>query len=116
MFTRDEVLRAVDLHSQSYNLLRWLSTAISKGVIQFDRAHDYMDETAAAKEWIESHFLNLPPSCRPAIEQLELFARFFATYLTTSFDLVEKPGKQISSSCGCTAQSVRTSFQRLIFE
>ena len=101
MFSRDEVDQVVDLHRRSYNLLRWLSTAISKGIIQFDRAHDYMDEAAAAKEWIERHFLNLPRSCRPTIDYLEPFARFFATYLTTSFELVEKPGKQLTSSCGC---------------
>lgn len=101
MFKRDEVDQAVDLHCRSYNLLRWMSTAISKGIIQFDRAHDYMDEAAAAKEWIERHFLNLPPSCRPAIDHLEAFARFFATYLTTSFELVEKPGEKLTSSCSC---------------
>lgn len=93
---------AVDLHRRSYKLLRWLSTAISKGFIQFDRgAHDYLDEFAAAREWIERHFLNLPPSCRPALEQVEPFSRFFATYLTTSFDLVEKPQKRVASECGC---------------
>jgi hypothetical protein len=101
MLDRDEIHMAVDLHRRSYKLLRWLSTAMSKGFIQFDRAHDYLDEFAAAREWIERHFLNLPPSCRPALEQVEPFSRFFATYLTTSFDLVEKPLKRVASECGC---------------
>jgi hypothetical protein len=101
MLNRDEIYLAVDLHSRSYKLLRWLSTAISKGFIQFDSAHDYLDQVGAAKEWIQRHFLNLPPSCTPALEHLDPFAQFFATYLTTSFDLVEKPKKRVASTCGC---------------
>jgi hypothetical protein len=101
MLNRDEVVQAIDLHRRSYNLLRWLSTAISKGFIRFDRAHAYMDESEAAAEWIERHYLNLPPSCRPEHEQLKPFAQFFAAYLTTSFDLVKQPGGQVITSCGC---------------
>jgi hypothetical protein len=101
MLNRDEVRLAVDLQHRSYNLLRWLSTAMTKGFVRFDRAHDYLDEVGAAKEWIERHLLNLPPSCRPALEHLDPFAQFFATYLTTSFDLVEKPKKRVASACGC---------------
>lgn len=101
MFNREELRLAVDLHRRSYSLLRWLSTAISKGVIRFDRAHDYMDEAEVAKEWIHGHYMNLPPSCRPTLDHLGQFAQFFATYLTTSFDLVEKPGERLISECGC---------------
>jgi hypothetical protein len=101
MLNREEVHRAVDLHRRSYNLLRWLTTAVSKGVIRFDRAHDYLDEGEAAKEWIERHYLNLPPDCRPETEDLQPFAKFFATYLTTSFDLVKQPKQRLYSECGC---------------
>jgi len=102
MLNREEISQAVDLQRRSYNLLRWLSTAISKGVIRFDRAHDYTDAAEAAKEWIERHYLNLPPDSRPPTDQLLPFARFFATYMTTSFELVEQPGERLFSSCGCS--------------
>ena len=101
MFDRAELELAVDLHARAFNLLRWVSTAISKGIIQLDGAHDYLDESEAAREWIERHFLNLPPSCRPEFDQLETFSKYFATYLTTSFELVKQPGVQVQSSCGC---------------
>ena len=102
MLDREELLQAVDLHQRSYNLLLWLSTAISRGFVQFDRAHDYMDEAEAAADWIEGHFLNLPPNCRPEQhEQLKPFAQFFSTYLITSFDLVKQPGQQLATDCGC---------------
>jgi hypothetical protein len=101
MFVREEIDRAIDLHRRSYNLLKWLGAAIGKGFIQFNRAHEYMDIDAAAKEWIASHLLNLPPNCRPEHEDLDQFAKYFSTYLTTSFDLVAKPGTQLTSECGC---------------
>lgn len=65
------------------------------------RAHDYMDEAEAAEDWIKEHYSSLPVSCRPTTDQVTPFAKFFATYLTTSFDLVEEPGRQLKSSCGC---------------
>ncbi|HXQ70661.1 MAG TPA: hypothetical protein VN844_09250 [Pyrinomonadaceae bacterium] len=101
MLKADELVQAVDLHRRSYNLLLWLRTAIAKGVIQVTRAHEYMDEAEAAEDWIESHFLNLPPNCRPEREQLKPFSRFFATYLTTSFELVDQPFHLLESKCGC---------------
>ena len=101
MLNRDEVYRAINLHRQSYNLLRWLTTAVSKDVVRFDRAHHYLDDAEAAKELIERHYLSLPLDCRPETEDLALFAKFFATYLTTSFDLVKLPAPRLYSKCGC---------------
>lgn len=101
MLKPDELTLAVDLQRRSYNLLLWLSTAISKGVIQVNRAHDYMNEAEAAQDWIEGHYLNLPPNCRPEREQLKPFSRFFASYLTTSFELVDQPIHRLESKCGC---------------
>ncbi len=103
MLDREELFQAVDLHQRSYNLLLWLSTAIEKGFVQFNRAHDFMDEAEVAADWIQGHLLNLPPECRPEQhEQLKPFAQFFATYLTTSFDLVKEPGKRLEPYGSCT--------------
>lgn len=101
MLKADELVQAVDLHRRSYNLLLWLRTAIAKGVIQTTRAHEYMDEAEAAEDWIAGHYLNLPPNCRPEREQLKPFSRFFATYLTTSFELIDQPVQHLESKCGC---------------
>lgn len=101
MFVREEISRALDLHRKSYNLLKWLATAINRGFIQFDHAHEYMDQNEAATEWIKRHLLNLPPNCRPDSNDIDMFARFFATYLTTSFDLAVLPGKRLTTVCGC---------------
>lgn len=104
MLNKDELTIAIELQRRSYNLLLWVGTAISKGVILFDRAHDYMDEAEAAEAWIAGHYQNLPPECRPKRELLKPFSRFFATYLTTSFELIKRPGQQLTSECGCYCQ------------
>lgn len=101
MLNRDELSQAIELQRRSYNLLLWLSTAISRNVIRFDRAHEYMDEADVAEAWIAGHYENLPPDCRPKRDQLKPFSRFFATYLTTSFELIKRPGQHLTSSCGC---------------
>ena len=101
MLDREELVQAIDLHRRSYNLLRWLRTAIARGVIRFDRAHDYMDEAEAAEDWIREHYFNFPPACRPEQERITAFSRFFVTYLITSFDLVEQPMVRGTSPCGC---------------
>lgn len=96
--------QAIDLQRRSYALLKWMSEAIPRGFISFATAHDYADSARAALAWISEHFDNLPPAGRPPSrdpETLSRFANFFSSYLETSFDLDEKPGKRLESHCGC---------------
>jgi len=104
MLDPGEVKLAVELHRRSYNLLKWLETAIQKGFVAAQRAHGYMDAADAAKDWLAVHYHNLPAICRPDRESLDAFARFFATYLTTSFDLVATPGMVLRNDCCCTCE------------
>ena len=60
-----------------------------------------MDEAEAAEDWIREHYFNFPPACRPEQDRITAFSRFFVTYLTTSFDLVEQPTVHGASPCGC---------------
>ena len=105
MFSRDEVLRAVDLQSRSYELLRWVASAISKGFISFDAAHSYTSASSAAEAWIQGHYHNIPEDARPPHGDLKDFSGMFATYLENSFDLARDPGKRLSSPgshCFCS--------------
>ncbi len=101
----DVALRnAVSLHRQSYGLLRWVSTSIQKGTITFDRAHRYADATESARDWLRSYADQIPARWRPEVDdpgKLEAFVHMFASYLLTSFDLVEQPGTWSVSDCGC---------------
>lgn len=38
MFNHDELSQAIELQRRSYNLLLWLGSAVTKGVVRFDRA------------------------------------------------------------------------------
>lgn len=101
MLPRDQIEEAVDIQQRSYRLLRWMASAIDRGFIGFSRAHDYSTASDAARDWIREHFDNLPPDARPVPGRLQAFSNFFGSYVTTSFDLVEQPGRKLVSACGC---------------
>ena len=104
MFSRDEVSRAVDLQRRSYQLLRWVASAIDKGFISFNAAHSYTTVSSAAEAWIQEHHHNLPENARPPQGDLKDFSGLFVTYLENSFDLARDPGKRLytpSGHCFC---------------
>lgn len=88
------IRRAVEIHARSYNLLRWLESAIDRGFIAFDAAHHYTTFPEAARAWLDEHYLNVPENARPRREDLAEFSAFFGTYLESSFHLVEAPGQR----------------------
>jgi hypothetical protein len=101
MLPPDRLQLALDIHARSYRLLKWVAEAIGKGFIAAARAHEYADVTDAAYDWIEEHYQNLPTNSRPERSQLLPFANFFATYVMSSFDVIEQPGLTLESPCGC---------------
>jgi hypothetical protein len=101
MLPRDQIENAVEIQQKSYKLLLWLADAIDRGFITFTRAHDYSSAADVAYEWIEEHYHNLPEAGRPPRKRLREFSNYFGSYVTTSFDLVDKPGTRLESSCGC---------------
>ena len=101
MLSADRLTLAIDIQSRSYQLLRWVADGIEKGFIAATRAHEYADVPDAALDWINQHYLNLPPQLRPERRHLSEFANFFGTYVTSSFDLIEQPGMRLHSPCGC---------------
>jgi len=78
-----------------------VAEGISKGFLTHSRAHEYADVADSARDWVEEHYLNLPANARPERTHLRPFANFFATYVVTSFDIVEQPGMRRVDPCGC---------------
>lgn len=101
MLPRDQIETAVAIQEKCYKLLLWLGNAIDRGFITFEKSHDYASAADTAYEWITEHYLNLPESARPERELLKEFSNYFGSYVTTSFDLIEKPGTRQESRCGC---------------
>jgi hypothetical protein len=101
MLPADRLKLAIDIHARSYRLLRWVAEGIDKGFITYSRAHEYADVGDSARDWVEEHYLNLPVDGRPERVHLREFANYFATYVVTSFDIVEQPGMRRVDPCGC---------------
>jgi len=101
MLAADRLALAIEIHSQSYQLLRWVAEAVRRGFIPATRAHEYANTSYAAFDWIKEHYLNFPQAMRPDRRHLREFANFFGTYLTSSFDILEQPGTRLDSRCGC---------------
>jgi hypothetical protein len=101
VFNPEELERIVSLQQKSYQLLRWVNDALRSGTLNFNKVHHAADVSGAAQEWVGRHFHSIPGDARPDAAELEPFARLFASYLTTSFDLIAQPGTRRVSSSGC---------------
>ncbi len=70
----------------------WITDAIDRGFIQPSRATRHSGGPGAATEWLRSNYHHIPENLRPRQNEIDEFAAFFSTYLTSSFDVIEKPG------------------------
>ena len=106
-FDYKRLSKAISTRDHSYRLLMWISEAIGDGLIQPSRVAHHSTAADAAAQWFRDNYFNIPESLRPAEDELYELAAFFSTYLTSSFDVIEKPGtKGIGSvsgafSCRC---------------
>jgi hypothetical protein len=112
MLVVHDVRRAVELQTRAYQLLKWLEGALTSGLIGPEAAHVYTSMIDATRAWVIRHLENLPPSARPAPDDVVAFSKFFATYLTNTFDLEANPGQRLYSPdahcfCPCCSWMVR---------
>lgn len=77
---------------RSYKLLLWISDAIARGIIDGSRVEKHSLDCNVTAVWLISNYDRIPSDLRPAKEQMREFAAFFSTYLTTSFDVIQRPG------------------------
>lgn len=97
MLKPDVIERAVDLQQRSYALLRWVADAVDRGSLAFGTVHRFSSLPEAAYSWLERNYDTLPSPVQPPRADLPAFANLFASYLESSFDLVEAPGRQLYS-------------------
>lgn len=84
--------KAISTRDLSYKLLMWIGDAIDKGLIQPSKVAHQTGGPDAATDWLRSNYYQIPEHLRPAEDDIAEFSAFFSTYLTSSFDVVEKPG------------------------
>lgn len=70
----------------------WITDAINEGQIQPSRAAHHSGGPNAATEWLRSNYQHIPDDLRPPSEEIDQFAAFFSTYLTSSFEVIDKSG------------------------
>jgi hypothetical protein len=75
----------------------WITDAMGKGLMAPSRAAQHSGGPEAATEWLRSNYDDIPTDLRPPPNEIDEFAAFFSTYLISSFDVVEKPGKRRQS-------------------
>lgn len=94
--------KAVRLQRASYALLRALADPLDDRMLALGVGvrHGAMTLEDAAYEWMGRN-TNLVPASRVAPDERRAFANVFASYLETSFDLVESPGTQRYTHDGC---------------
>jgi hypothetical protein len=95
---------ALSIRDRSYNLLLWLSEAIDEGLVPLAAAVHHASAPEAAEFWLRHFELLIPVDLQPAASERREFAAFLSTYLTSSFDLVARPGKRGAgriTSCAC---------------
>ena len=93
--------KAIHIHEMSYNLLFWMQQGIKKGFISFESAKIYTSFSDRTSEWLEKHYDDLPKDCRVEKQDIPLLANYFSSYLTSSFELVESPGRRKRSHDNC---------------
>ena len=83
----------------------WVSDTIDSGSIQPSQAAHHSGGPDAALQWLHANYYNIPEEVRPKENDLKKFAAFFSTYLTSSFDVIEKPGTKgegpTPTTCRC---------------
>ena len=81
----------------------WISDAIGRGLIQAKSARHDSSGADAAIDWLRYNYELIPEDVRPPEADIPEFGAFFSTFLTSSFDVVEKPGMRGEGSVrwGC---------------
>jgi hypothetical protein len=92
--------RTLDMHERSFALLKWVREALRIGGLSFVVVHGATDSATAAAEWLRRHLTAIPRDARPAVEELDPFARLFVSFLTTSYKLAPMATRLVSD-CGC---------------
>ena len=94
--------KAIETRDRSYQLLMWIGDRVDQGKIQPSRAAHRCSGPHSVSELIRDYYLEIPISMLPPFEEIEEFSAFFSTFLTSSFDVIEKPGTRGEGPLVCT--------------
>lgn len=112
MLDRAELRRAIALHEQAYGLFKWLNASMKRGQRALDGSLEALSFADAAAEWIRRWWSTLPTDHRPADADADAFAHLFASYLATSFRVVERSAVRACPGCWCCVHWIESKHLR----
>jgi hypothetical protein len=102
VFTDSEIERALRVQARGWALVECLERSAMGDLIPARAVHEFGSTEEAAIKWIRLGYTGLPSILELADDEIEDTARYFATYLDTSFDFVEVPQThRVPGACGC---------------
>lgn len=101
MFDRKEAQRAIDLAHRAWEWLQWMQRSILAHRIGLDEVHVVMDDAASIRALTRRAASQLPAKASVPAKDLDDFSRYVASYLSTSFDVHERPQQRVIVVCPC---------------
>lgn len=101
MFEAKGLERLIRLHEKSYGLFTWLNGSLREGRRSLASVAGALAFSEAAGEWLQRNLQNLPEEHRPAPDELDEFSHLLVSYLSTSFEVVERSAVRACPGCWC---------------
>ncbi len=101
MFTQDTLEKAIRIQQLGYKMLMWFADEVDQHRISLAAIHDNTSPREAILDWLKTFYDYMPSYLLPRRAELTEFSNYFASYLTSSFDLKEEPGMQLAGQGGC---------------
>ena len=84
--TRDEIATALELHERAYEALIWLSNiSYARPQMLTSESAAVLQKADACVDWVSAHILDFLARVRPSPDDVQAFARLFASFFQTSF-------------------------------
>lgn len=84
--TSEEIATSLGLHERAYEALIWLSnTSFARPQMLTSGTAAVLQKADACVDWVSAHIHDFPARVRPSPENVQAFARLFASFFQTSF-------------------------------
>lgn len=100
MFEAKALDRLIRLHEKSYGLFTWLNDSLRRGKRSLTSVSGPLSFSDAAATWLRSNLERFPEEHRPQPDEFGEFSHLLVSYLSTSFEVVDRAMHRCSG-CWC---------------